>query len=359
MGRGVGEAGSFLAEKAGEGDAYRKDLIRASNELLSAGQQEAQQMALSGMTVEETQIVVSFSESRRSIWNELLWSGVFGVLSNTAKANRPVYQKALVPTTNSQITMYYTGEALDGDDLDVLCGALFEVYKARGGDLVNPQHNQPIEVSATDLLNAIKWPRTGHYYDRLAESLVRLREGMLWIESNGRSGRTLIGCNFISDLSICRAVAGKNRIGSGVVEPAAAPDGDTGGSLVKNISGRMRAYETQIRLSIPPAFLMMYRDDMYTWLDVGVRSKLGLLGRWLYGWICSHREPMPISLQKIREVSRSTNSRESNFRYKVMRELTILQDEGVISSFRITEHGMVHVTRSTRHAKKREAPPSI
>ena len=102
----------------------------------------------------------------------------------------------------------------------------------------------------------------------------------------------------------------------------------------------------QYVMVLNPDLVRLYRAG-YTQIEHDNIKKLGQkdLAKWLYRYYASHDKPYPVSIDKIRELSGSTNPHKGSFTRRLKAALQSLIDIGFVRSFKI-EGGKVHVQRA-------------
>lgn len=72
-------------------------------------------------------------------------------------------------------------------------------------------------------------------------------------------------------------------------------------------------------VELNPRIAAMFAADDHTWLAAPARRALGkgYLAKWLHGYFSSHRDPHPISVERLRDLSGSTNACLRDFRRRV------------------------------------------
>lgn len=108
----------------------------------------------------------------------------------------------------------------------------------------------------------------------------------------------------------------------------------------------------QWRVRVNPEIAKLFAPNEHTWLPVSARLALGkgYLAKWLHGYFSTHRSPLPVSLQRLQELSGSSTKQQlRDFRRSVRRALeevaVVEREDGRIFDWRIDADDLVHVTR--------------
>jgi hypothetical protein len=106
------------------------------------------------------------------------------------------------------------------------------------------------------------------------------------------------------------------------------------------------------RATLNPKVASLFAPNEHTWLHVGARQALGrsFLAKWLHGYFSTHRVPLPISLERLQELSGSSTKQQlRDFRRSARRALEevaaveLADDRGF--DWRIDDDDLVHVLR--------------
>jgi len=106
------------------------------------------------------------------------------------------------------------------------------------------------------------------------------------------------------------------------------------------------------RVSLNPKIASLFAPTEHTWLHAGARQALGrsFLAKWLHGYFSTHRVPLPISLERLQELSGSSTKQQlRDFRRSVRRaleEVAVVElADGRGFEWRIDADDLVHVQR--------------
>jgi len=247
------------------------------------------------------QVLPLWSEDMRGVPNPMIRSGLFGARNTRTRQNFD--EQSVVSLSNFEIL--YTGKELLQDDLSVWLA------------LINMASRQPlgdaIFFSGYQLVKDLGWRLHSESYDRAKDSIKRLKTNELKIQV--KTGTAAYAGSLI------REYAWK----------ADTPDGGT---------AWMVRFE--------PMIAELFREDSTTFLVweqrllIGQRATLTL---WLHSYLSSHRDPYPISIPKIHELSRSEQKDLRFFKRRVILSLERLIEIGFLKSFHL-DGDMVHVVKA-------------
>ena len=95
-----------------------------------------------------------------------------------------------------------------------------------------------------------------------------------------------------------------------------------------------------------PRVSVLFMEDTTTFLEWEIRKKIGTrhtVALWLHSFYCSHRDPIPLPVSKLHELSRA-NSSLSTFRRNLKAALQTLVDIGFMVRYQIIDD-CVHVKK--------------
>lgn len=237
------------------------------------------------------QVLPLWSEEHRGVPNPMIRSGLFG--TKTVASRKLVKDKEIASLSNFSIV--YKGEELLQDDLSVWLALLHRASKQAIGDT--------LFFTAYELLKDLGWRMHSESYERLKQSISRLKANELKIQvKTGKSGYAG---------SLIREYAWD----------AISPDGDK-----------------KYMVRFEPMIAELFRDDSVTFLAWEQRKMIGsraTLALWLHAFFTSHREPLPITIQKIHELTGSEQKEIRFFRRKVREALDRLKDIEFLADYAI------------------------
>ncbi len=246
-------------------------------------------------------------DEKRGAPNAILRSAVFSASTPVARIDRPRYVDRLLPVL-PPFAVYYTGPQLYQPELDV-CLELW--HRCRRTTLGNE-----VTFHARSFLRSI-----GRH--------------------TGKSDHTWLGEAFSALLEPSVRVMARN--------PSGGMTFVYGGHLVEE------AFHDQSRdawyARVSPTITRLFAPGAHTWLQSSARLALGrgYLAKWLHGYYATHRDPLPISVERLRELSGSSAGRLRKFRESLRSALQGLAEaecsEGRAFAWRIDDEDMVHVRR--------------
>lgn len=257
------------------------------------------QVAQAQLVLQE--VLPLWSEDMRGVPNPMIRSGLFGARSTRTRQNFD--EQNVVSLSNFEIL--YTGKELLQDDLSVWMA------------LINMASRQPIGdaifFSGYQLVKDLGWRLHSESYDRAKESIKRLKTNELKIQVKGGTAA---------------------YAGSLIREYAWKVDRPAGG----------RSWMVRFE----PMIAELFREDSTTFLaweqrlSIGPRATLTL---WLHSYLTSHRDPFPITIGKIHELSRSEQKELRFFKRRVLACLERLVEIGFLKSFHL-DGDTVHVVKA-------------
>ncbi|UUZ66195.1 replication initiator protein A (plasmid) [Polaromonas sp. P1-6] len=208
-------------------------------------------------------------------------------------ANREFMQKMPIASlSNYEVT--YTGQDLQQDDLSVWMS------------LINLARNQPMSDSILftgyALIKDLGWRMHSESYKRAQESIERLKVTGIEISTNNK-------------------------------ETAYS------GSLIREYAWTAKDVKGNARWMVrfEPRVSTLFMEDTTTLLEWETRKKIGTratVAQWLHSFYSSHREPIPLKVEKLYELCRSGDSL-SSFRRNIKNALNKLVDVEFLTTFSI------------------------
>lgn len=255
-----------------------------------------------------------WSDENRGVPNPFIRSGIFSV-GRSDKERKYVDKKQIPSLSNYEIR--YSGKELHQDDLDVWMSLINMAASRRIAD--------SIFFTGYELLKDLGWTKNSRSYDRAKGSIERLK---------------------VTGLEITLRDGNEEKTYSG--------------SLIREymFTATDEAGATKWMVRFEPNISMLFLNDTTTLLEWQTRKKLGSkasLAKWLHGFYSSHFEPIPYRVEKIKEMSGSTDSL-SSFRATLKSNLEKLKDPkvGFLTDYQIIKD-MVHVVIAKEHAILKKA----
>lgn len=246
-----------------------------------------------------------WGEAFRGMPNELIRTGLFNVRRGDARAE--LKDAVIAATKNTRVL--YTGEELRIRDEDVL----MQVYHFQRAIPLG----QPWTVTGIAFLDAMRWTTGQRGYTDLYRSLRRLAQGKVTIVRTGDGPRDL-------------------HFEEGALISYLQVDHVEGGSR-------------DIQIIINPQSRALWESVGFTLVDWDQRLSLSSpLARFLHRYYSSHREPYPLKLETLNNLTGSKVGTKTKFRQMLKRTLQDLVDIHFLASFWIDAHDLVHVRRVPR-----------
>ncbi|MBF6989410.1 plasmid replication initiator TrfA [Cupriavidus sp. IK-TO18] len=244
-----------------------------------------------------------WNEEKRGLPNPL----ARGALFTAAKDNNREYYKGTKVTTLANIDIIYKGEELRQDDMSVLL-TIFHLARQRP-----LSKDEPVEFTAYSFLKEVGWTINGQEYKHLQECFDRLSANQVKVLADG----------------------GKAGYAGSLVRSFEWRDSN-GKSLSK------------WKVWLEPKIAGLFTQDSFTLMEWADRKKIGQrspLALWLHTFLSTHREPIPLSVEKYRELSGAKEKSLPGFRLRLKAALNRLKESGLIESFEL-RNDFVYVTRS-------------
>ncbi|GAA0189708.1 plasmid replication initiator TrfA [Cupriavidus pauculus] len=292
-GRGRAQAGGGRVSK-------NQDLLNATEKLIaSAATRKARGVINTPIPLE----LPFWTESKRALPNPL----ARGALFTATKDNNREYYKGTKVTTLANIDIIYTGEELRQDDMSVLL-TIFHLARQRP-----LSKDDPVEFTAYSFLKEVGWTINGQEYKHLQECFDRLSANQVKVLADG----------------------GKAGYAGSLVRSFEWRDSN-GVSLSK------------WKVWLEPKIAGLFTQDSFTLMEWADRKKIGQrspLALWLHSFLSTHREPIPLSVEKYKELSGTKEKSLAGFRMRLKAALNKLKECGIIDSFEL-KNDLVYVTRT-------------
>lgn len=247
------------------------------------------------------EVLPLWSDDHRGVPNPMIRSGLFG----TKTSRNRQFLKGETIASLSNFDIVYKGEELLQDDLSVWMALMNMAARQRIGDV--------IFFSGYELVKDLGWSLNSDSYNRCKESISRLKANELRIQVKaGEAGYSG---------SLIREYAWS----------ALTPDGDR---------------KWMVRFE--PRIAELFHEDTVTYLAWEGRRQIGpraTLALWLHSYFTSHREPLPISIQKIHELCKSDEKELRFFKRRVKVALERLVEIEFLTWYKI-EGDTVHVKKA-------------
>lgn len=233
------------------------------------------------------------SENIRPLPNAVLRSALFGVVGKGLR----IYEEDVLKASINGVTVKFTGNKLDQNDLDVWLECINRLKEVKVGEMVR--------FSSYSFLKSIG-RKTGKYeyqwlkscLTRLASCLIELGDGRFFYSGHllDEKYRDEKNCEFI---------------------------------IVMN-----------------PKFIIFFTSDMWTGISIEERKKLKgkQLSQWLHGFFSTHREPFPYKVNTLRDLCGSNTKALKKFKQNLTKSLVDLSSATGWNCW-IDDNDLVHVVK--------------
>jgi TrfA protein len=258
-------------------------------------------------------VLPMWDDDNRGVPNPIIRSGLFGVGNTVA---REFMQKMPIASL-SNYAISYTGQDLQQDDLSVWMS------------LINLARNQPMSDSILftgyALVKDLGWRMHSESYKRAQESIERLKVTGIEISTNNR-------------------------------ETAYS------GSLIREYAWTAKDAKGNARwmVSFEPRVSALFMEDTTTLLEWETRKKIGsraTVAQWLHAFYSSHRDPIPLRVDKLHELCRSVDSL-SSFKRNLGNALQKLVVVEFLTTFSIVDN-VVYIKKKLRAKQIQRADQKI
>ncbi|GMG95025.1 hypothetical protein RN01_21375 [Cupriavidus sp. SHE] len=284
---------------AGKRTSNSEELLNATEKLLAnAATRKARGVVNAPIPLE----LPFWHEDKRALPNPL----ARGALFTATKDNNREYYKGTKVTTLANIDIIYKGEELRQDDMSVLL-TIFHLARQRP-----LSKDEPVEFTAYSFLKEVGWTINGQEYKHLQECFDRLSANQVKVLADG----------------------GKAGYA---------------GSLVRSFEWRDSSGKSlsKWKVWLEPKIAGLFTQDSFTLMEWADRKKIGQrspLALWLHSFLSTHREPIPLSVEKYRELSGAKEKSLAGFRMRLKAALNRLKECGIIEAFEL-KNDFVYVTR--------------
>lgn len=248
-------------------------------------------------------------ESIRGLPNAVARSALFTVNVSDPRINF----KRQVIASEDGINIEYTGEELRVDDEDVL---LQLIHLGRMLPL-----GMPVTFATHAIIKALGWSINKNSYERLKDSIVRMRATNVAIRFEDGKGEW----KEYNESLILHA--------------------DHGGMNAHNKA------DSLWRISFSPKVLVLFGESSYTQLDWQTRLQLPPLAKKLHSLYMTHDDPKGMPVAVLQTITGSRMKQLKQFRYKLREALDMLVSYGFLSHYA--------VDKATDLVRVRKAPQTL
>ena len=232
--------------------------------------------------------LVMWPEKERRMPNELIRSSLF--TARGKKVQRSFFSEYVELYVYGNATIQYRGDELRALDDEPVWLQICHLFRQ-----VNISTDY-VEFTTADLLSELGWAKNGAYYKKLSECIDRLDSTMVKLTT------------------IRNKVEYKHTF-----------------SLIRKHKKIDKGAKARWRVYLEPEVINLFKGVHYTKIEWENWKKLKPIAKRLDGWIRSHKNPIPVSLDAIRGFLGSDNKNNDSLKQKIneaMKEIQSL-DMGV------------------------------
>lgn len=261
-----------------------------------------------------------WEDEARGLPNSFARGALFTAAKHGKGTSKREFFEGKVITSLGGLHIEYQGQELRQDDASVFMTLL---HLGRGLKL--SLEGAPIYFTAYSMLRELGWSQNSDEYEHLRECCKRLQATSVVVSTPSEAGSEGYSG------SLLRSFAWKDERG-------------------KQLS--------QWVVLLEPTIAKLFSENTFSLLEWGERKRIGgrsPLALWMHSFLCTHREPIPMSVTKYYELSASRSKDLSDFRARLKLALQKLQDIGFLKSFMV-RNDIVHIVR---HPKKFKNPMTL
>jgi hypothetical protein len=154
------------------------------------------------------------------------------------------------------------------------------------------------DVSLTDLLRDIGWPRNGSYYEKARDCIIRLRANVIIVQNISAFGKSGT-MSLIQDFTSVNDNLGKPN---------------------------------QYRMTIHPNLICLFAGNTFTSHKWAVYRELSPIARRLADYAGSHKTPYPLDIEAFRKMCDSNNANMRSWKTRVISACREVQTNGIVIS---------------------------
>lgn len=252
-----------------------------------------------------------FNKDYRNMPNDLARCSLF--TARDARAKREYFQQKPLFHLSSNVELLYTGEELCARDDELIWLQL--VYYSRKSPL-----GKYIQFGIMELIKDIGWPATGQSYDKARRSLSRLHANEIYIRNTTSYGVS-------GAISLIKEYVGLND------------------SKSKN--------PTRYLLSIDPNLIALFAGNTFSNVPWEKYKKLTPMARRLADYALSHKEPLPLPVNKFLSLCGSDLSTESKTQARAARRACEKLVESDLVRYAWVKNGEIRIMRFSKNLPKR------
>ncbi len=247
-------------------------------------------------------ILAPSPSNKRNMPNDIARSSLFvtkakGVARKSIKHQRMFH-------LHKDISIVYTGEELRADDDEIIWMEILNVSQT-------VKLGEPFEFNIASLVKAIGWPHNGNYYEKIRQSISRLKTTEILF---------------------------KNPKAHGV---------SSAFSLIQkyDVINDDQAMPSHYRMYLDPEIVLLFVNKNFSSHEWEAYRKLSPIARRLADYTQSHKVPNPLDILDFHSLCGSDNGNISSWKQKVNKAIGELSDCGIIINGQI-ENNKIFITRS-------------
>jgi hypothetical protein len=258
-----------------------------------------------GVTTESCQldILAPSPSNKRNMPNDIARSSLFvtkakGVARKAIKHQRMFH-------LHKDISIVYTGEELRADDDEIIWMEILNFSQT-------VKLGEPFEFNISSLVKAIGWPHNGNYYEKIRQSISRLKTTEILF---------------------------KNPKAHGV---------SSAFSLIQkyDVINDEQAMPSHYRMYLDPEIVLLFVNKNFSQHEWEAYRKLSPVARRLADYTQSHKTPHPLDILDFHSLCGSDNNNLASWKQKTKKAIGELSDVGIIANGQIVDN-KIYVIRPT------------
>lgn len=247
-------------------------------------------------------LLPDLNDSQRFIPNDYARSSLF-TARNKREARRVLQHEKLFHLHEGQgISLVYTGIELRAEDDELVWLQIMHYAK-------NVPLGEPFEFSVKDLVRDLGWAKNGRYYDKVRESISRLKANEVLVlneKAYGKSGAISLIDKY---------------------------------SAINDSEGKL----TQYRIWIDRNLIVLFAGNTFTNHSWETYRSLSPVARRLADYIESHKQPFPLKLERFREMCGSTSKTVYGWRRTAREACAEIEASGIAKCVQLHTDDSIYV----------------
>lgn len=241
----------------------------------------------------------------RSIPNDFARSSLF--TARSPKDDRVVMMNKELYSYSNTVVIMFSGIELRTYDDEIVWMQIINYAKS-------VQLGEAFELSLTELLESVGWPRNGTYYQKARDCITRLRANEILVRNKTAFG-TSGSMSLIHDYS-----------------------------TVNDKHGMPITY----RITIHPNLIYLFAGHTFTNHLWAIYRKLSPVARRLADYVNSHKEPHPLALDVFRQICASNNKNARSWRSVVAKACKDIKEAKIVENAEIVKE-KIFFTRTPKN----------